>query len=626
MYHAVCVACTFGTLPPRFSKTVRSREVLGKYQMQEFYFDPAYLAFQKAKLAELDVGQIARDRLRRIEGRKRVRQDHKTYADNLREYADTRSWKKPKSSVLKENANMHKERKDATLRMAVSRSQRAAASQDEVVDVFSATDALDWGSQASQRAPQVAPQVAATTAPRLWATHPLPFGLRPERSALPIAAVAQNDEVGEDEEDENWDLLAAEFSDKVHAKWLSEAQDSTNFVQLSDSTSWSFQGAMTPDNWAFTGHLLARNISHATLEKTKFLFVTGKSERKRSFRTLMCKVSTALGKRKTALASPDFLSSFSALTEDSAKYSNDLWSGEKRRTSTKRTLCCQVQLRLHHSASGVWKCRIGSHVNHNHPPTAAAAPVIVPSEVADACQQLHVTATLSLNQASRLCVASCKSFIPRSTLRSLLRTCTFDETWGQGGQAGLLLELILNSKIDLCAQFQKTTGNRIEAMVTVARLSGEWTIVEGGLIQARKEYFGMVITIKRLEKLHRRHPTQQLADRICAARAVLNTRLAPSSRVEVAPGMACSGDYFEVSETSHADLIQLNAVLLTAFGQMGPSKLRVTHLCYCTPEDREHAMMHPHKVMLDTTCKTNAGKKHFGYLSGNTTNHNWFKW
>lgn len=265
-------------------------------------------------------------------------------------------------------------------------------------------------------------------------------------------------------------------------------------------------------------------------------------------------------------------------------------------------------------------------MNHNHAPTAAAAPVIVPSVVAEACQQLHVTANLSLNQASRLCVAQCKSFIPRSTLRSLLRTCTFDETWGQGGQAGLLLELMLNDKMDLCAQFQKTTGNRIEAMVTVARLSGVWTIVEGGLIQARKEYFGMVIVLKRLQTLHRRHPTPQLADRICAARTVLNARLAPSSHVESAPGMACTGDYFDVSDHSHVELIQLNAVLHTAFGHPGHSKMRVTHVCYCTPEDRELAMMHPHKIMLDTTCKTNAGKKHFGYLSGNTTNHNWFKW
>ena len=187
---------------------------------------------------------------------------------------------------------------------------------------------------------------------------------------------------------------------------------------------------------------------------------------------------------------------------------------------------------------------------------------------------------------------------------------------------------MLDTNIDLCGQFQKTNGNRIEAMVTVARLNGMWTIVEGGLMKARKEYFGMVITLKRLEWLHRRNPTSVLVDRIAAARAVLNARLAPGVRlnVDIAPSMECTGDYFEVYEQSPPSLIELHAVLLAALGELGSSKLRLTHLCYCTLEDREHAMMHPHKIMLDTTCKTNVAKKHFGYLSGNTSNHNWFKW
>ncbi len=95
--------------------------------MQEFYFDSAYLRFQKERLAELDVEQVFRDRQRRIDGNKRVRQEHKTYADNLRLHAESHQWTKPKNSVLKENAAKHKERKDATGRMAASRSHRAAA-------------------------------------------------------------------------------------------------------------------------------------------------------------------------------------------------------------------------------------------------------------------------------------------------------------------------------------------------------------------------------------------------------------------------------------------------------------------------------------------------------------------
>ncbi len=108
--------------------------------LQEFYFCAAYLAFQKEKLADLDVSRIAKDRRRRIEGRKRVRQEHKTYADNLRAHAATHEWNKPKNSVIKENAAKHKERKDATQRMAISRSRRAEQqSQGGDDDVFQGT-------------------------------------------------------------------------------------------------------------------------------------------------------------------------------------------------------------------------------------------------------------------------------------------------------------------------------------------------------------------------------------------------------------------------------------------------------------------------------------------------------
>ena len=141
---------TFDTYLPRSSKAFRSREVLWQDEMQEqeFYFCAAYLAFQKEKLADLDVCQIARDRQRRIEGRKRVRQEHKTYADTVRAHAESHKWKKPKNSVIKENDAKQKERKDATQRMANSRGRRAAGDDD---DVFHGTDILDWGSQPSSQ-------------------------------------------------------------------------------------------------------------------------------------------------------------------------------------------------------------------------------------------------------------------------------------------------------------------------------------------------------------------------------------------------------------------------------------------------------------------------------------------
>ena len=74
-----------------------------------------------------------------------------------------------------------------------------------LMDVFNLTDPIDWGSQTSQPASQP----ATYTAPRLWSTHPMPAGLRPERSAssLSSAAVAEQDEVIEDDANRDYILM-----------------------------------------------------------------------------------------------------------------------------------------------------------------------------------------------------------------------------------------------------------------------------------------------------------------------------------------------------------------------------------------------------------------------------------
>ena len=58
--------------------------------MQVFYWDTAYLAFQRGKLAELTVAAVANlinSRKARILGEKRARKDHNLYASNLRRHA-----------------------------------------------------------------------------------------------------------------------------------------------------------------------------------------------------------------------------------------------------------------------------------------------------------------------------------------------------------------------------------------------------------------------------------------------------------------------------------------------------------------------------------------------------------
>ena len=476
--------------------------------MQVFYWDPAYLAFQRGKLAELNVAAVANltnSRKARILGEKRARKDHNLYASNLRRHAEVSNLKKPKLGDIKANAQRHRERKDTAERVAVSRQNRRAASaaasaaSNDEDNVFSATVPIDWGSQQASQQPS-----QPVSHSRLWSTYVVPPGIRPSGAAVQPIHSSSEDDIEFDTND-----LASEFAEKVHAEWLSQPVTSSPcIVRITDETTWSFNVTLPPDvdQWAFTGHLLSKNVSHATLLRTEHLFVIGRSERKRGFKTLVCKASTRNCKEK-ALIRDDYESGLTALAQKNEECQNDLWSGKKRRTSTKRTIHCKVQLCLSCNTRTTWHACIGSHTTHNHAPTAPAAPVVIPAAVAEQVSSTHVAASMTVTQAARLCQANCRTFIPRSAIRGLLKNCVSDTSWGQGGQAGLLLELMLNPSNDICAQFIKARDNKVLATVTVSRLDLTWAIVEGGILHARKEYIGMVVTLKRLQVLHRRHPS-----------------------------------------------------------------------------------------------------------------------
>jgi hypothetical protein len=75
--------------------------------MQQFYFDAAYWAYQLAELGKLDAAVVARTRERRISGRKKQRQEHFEYAEKLRQHCADRELRKPSDKVSKERARLH---------------------------------------------------------------------------------------------------------------------------------------------------------------------------------------------------------------------------------------------------------------------------------------------------------------------------------------------------------------------------------------------------------------------------------------------------------------------------------------------------------------------------------------
>ena len=73
------------------------------HNMQHFYYDAAYWAFQKEQLCQLDVAKIAKERTRRIQGEKKQRQEHHAYAETLRNHCLNQSYVKPSARAFKAN-------------------------------------------------------------------------------------------------------------------------------------------------------------------------------------------------------------------------------------------------------------------------------------------------------------------------------------------------------------------------------------------------------------------------------------------------------------------------------------------------------------------------------------------
>jgi hypothetical protein len=361
---------------------------------------------------------------------------------------------------------------------------------------------------------------------RLWNSHVLPSGLRPASGRPPIAPPVSDSSDSSSDANVDNDAVAREYAAKVHAQWLSRPD--IDIQEIESGKSWSVSNLQLDDKWVTTGHMLAQNISYATLTKTDYLFVIGDCYRKKGYKTLMCKASSLISsKRKQPISVPPatYHESLVQLAANEQDYDNTLWNGAKRRTSSKRLNECKVAIRLHLSNAGAWTCFFKQN-SHCHAETAPAAPVVIPQAVAQSLVQTHTSANLSSSQAARMC-AQQSTFIPRSTLRRLLMTNVDDATWGQGGQEGLLLELMNDPSVDICAQFEKRSINRIHAAVTVARLEGVWKIVDGGLQQARRNYAAMLFTLTRLKQLWVRTQDHEYVDRIAAAEVALQERLRP---------------------------------------------------------------------------------------------------
>jgi hypothetical protein len=255
---------------------------------------------------------------------------------------------------------------------------------------------------------------------------------------------------------------------------------------------------------------------------------------------------------------------------------NTLWGGTNRLGMTKRTCKCKCAMQVSYSIlQSCWRTHVtcGSHTDHSD--NAIPPHESLPKHVTDVLHQLKRQVGLSIQQQLRYCAENGFN-VTQAFLRRVNSTAAVDSAFGLSGDAGFLFVLLnLKEQLNFCLEMElKDSANKSHQFITVSCVLGKFAHVQGGRYSAERNDFNY-------EGLDSRSEDSEL-------REFHEFLLAYLIR---APGLRCV--IRNCVWASHLDLRFLAA--------------------------------HAKVMMTDTTCKTNIRNMHFGYGSGLTTNHDWFK-
>jgi hypothetical protein len=257
---------------------------------------------------------------------------------------------------------------------------------------------------------------------------------------------------------------------------------------------------------------------------------------------------------------------------------NTLWSAQSRLGMTKRTANCKCSITLSYSTllkkwSAHVRCNV--HVHTEHGDAKLPAPVAVPSTVGDLLNHLKKTIGVSVKQQLDYCAENGLE-VTQAFIRRLNSSPAADDAFGLSGDSGLLFVLLnMKKHVNFCVQMELTdAANKCHQLVTVACVGQKFVHVQGGKLApdpTRLHYEG------------------------------LDTRFGDTEL----------NDFYDFLVSY---LIRIPGLRCT-----------VRNCVWSTQTDLKYLAAHPRVQMFDTTCKTNIKNKHFGYGSGVTTDHEWFK-
>jgi hypothetical protein len=330
-------------------------------------------------------------------------------------------------------------------------------------------------------------------------------------------------------------------------------------------------------NYELHGHFLSACIVFCTQKKTGHAFVRASVDHQKQSVVLKCKLSSNLTGRATQRKKAkieDYSSQAAAMHADVQAKENSLWHGTQRTSFTKRISNCKCALRLHYVGTfKEWKATLTCNYHNHHSENVLPPPLLVPKNLIDILQGLRSNLNATMKQQLQLCAENGLP-VTHELIRKINASAAADPTFGLSGDSGFLFTLIGSGQnLTFVAEFELVDECRkVQQRVTVARVGGKYLHIRGGKMST--------------------DPTMEYEG--------LDAR------------------------TSDANLRTFHEFLHPLLVRK-PLKVCIKNCVWRTCDDLKLMSAHPNVIMFDTTCKTNVKNKHFGYGSGRTMNHNWFK-
>jgi hypothetical protein len=334
------------------------------------------------------------------------------------------------------------------------------------------------------------------------------------------------------------------------------------------------------ENYEVHGHILATVIKRCTYLKTANFFVRWIVNHARHRFVLLCKESNKLTGRKNETKKQklsDYEAQALEMQTRITASDNVLWSGKNRLGMTKRIANCKCAITVSYERSEhVWHGKVNCASHTDHSDMKLPPKITLQTSVTEVLQNLRRDVGVSVAQQLKFCAKN-NLHVTSAFIRRINSSTSADPAFGLSGDAGFIFALLTSQdKLDFCMEFElRDSLNASHQRITV----------------------------------------------MCKNKQFIHVQRRRCSDVPAWDHSA----YGLHTRSDDVDLQGFYNFLVPFLIRVPGLKCVIKNCVWATAKDLEFLKKYPKVLMFDTTCKTNINNKHFGYGSGLTGNHEWFK-